>query len=293
MSDKRWTIGAILTWTKQYFEDKGVDNPRLDAEVLLSHILGKDRLYLYVNFDQPLQTEELAVYREAVKRRAMRTPVAYIVGRKEFMGLNFSVTPAVLIPRPDTEVLVETALNRLKEMEQPRILDLGTGSGAIVVSLLNRLASARGVAVDLSAEALAVAGHNAATLGVADRLVFHQGDLWAPVKGQAFDAIMSNPPYITTAELAGLAPEVRQEPGLALAGGADGLDFYRRIVAEGAHYLNPDGFIALEVGAGQAPAVGALAGEASGLKAVEVVRDYAGIERVVVLVRRVLCVPNI
>jgi release factor glutamine methyltransferase len=286
MTEKQWAIGTILTWTKQYFGDKGVDNPRLDAEVLLSHILGKDRLYLYVNFDQPLQPDELAAYREAVKKRAQRVPVAYITGTKEFMGLRFSVSPAVLIPRPDTEILVEAALTRLADAANPYILDIGTGSGAIIISLLHKLPSARGVAVEISAQALAVAAKNAAGLGVAERLALRQGDLFAGAAGEFFDAIVSNPPYIPDQEVAKLAPEVRCEPSSALAGGADGLDFYRRIVANAARFLKPGGFVALEVGAGQAAAVAALADQQSGLKPAAVVNDYSGIERVVVLERR-------
>ncbi len=282
---ERWTIGSILTWTKQYFEGKGVESSRLDAEVLLSHVLDKDRLYLYVNYDQPLQVGELAAFREAVKRRAMRFPVAYITGRKEFMGLGFVVSPAVLIPRPDTEILVETALTMLRDTAEPSILDLGTGSGAIIVSLLTRLTQARGVAVDVSPEALAVAAQNATALGVADRLTLRQGDLFAGLPG-TFAAIVSNPPYISADDMATLAPEVRCEPDLALAGGADGLDFYRRIVAGAAGFLHSDGFVALEVGAGQAPAVAALATAASGLEPTATVKDYAGIQRVVVLKRR-------
>ncbi len=286
MGEPKWTIGSILTWTKQYFADKGVASPRLDAEVLLSHILGKDRMYLYVNFDQPLEADELAAFREAVKQRAKRVPVAYITGRKEFFGLPFSVTPAVLIPRPDTEVLVEASLRRLQGREAPLILDVGTGSGAIVISLLRKLPAARAVAVDISPDALSVAAGNAASLGVADRLEFVRGDLLAPVAGQVFDAIVSNPPYIAAKELAGLAPELGFEPRTALAGGADGLDFYRRLAAGSAAHLRPEGFLAVEVGAGQAGAVAALATAATGLAAVETVKDYAGVERVIVMERR-------
>ena len=224
MSEK-WTIGTILTWTKQYFEGKGVPAARLDAEVLLSHILGKDRLYLYVNFDQPLQTKELAVFREAVKRRAGRIPVAYIIGSKEFMGLKFAVNSAVLIPRPDTEVLVEAAAAKLSADKNAAILDIGTGSGAIIISLLHRLKNSHGVAVDISAEALAVASGNAASLGVAERLELFRGDLFAPVTGRTFDAIVSNPPYIDSKDMDELAPEVRCEPRGALAGGATVLTF--------------------------------------------------------------------
>lgn len=286
MNGQQWTIGDILTWTKQYFGEKGVDNPRLDAEVLLSHILGQDRIYLYVNYQQPLEPAELAEFREAVKQRAKRVPVAYITGHKEFMGLDFAVNAAVLIPRPDTEILVETALARLRDKPSPLIADIGVGSGAIAVSLLAGLPAARAAGVDMSAQALAVARDNAARLGVADRLDLRQGDLFAPLAGQAFDAVVSNPPYIPEPELAALEPELGYEPRAALAGGRDGLDFYRRIIAVAAQYLKPDGFAALEVGAGQAGAVAGMAAPASGLRAAGCVRDYAGIERVVILERR-------
>jgi release factor glutamine methyltransferase len=180
---ERWTIGSILTWTKQYFADKGVASPRLDAEVLLSHVLGKDRMYLYVNFDQPLEAGELAAFREAVKQRARRVPVAYITGRREFFGLPFAVTPAVLIPRPDTEVLVEAALRRLQGRENPLVLDVGTGSGAIIVSLLYKLPTARGVTTDISAEALAVATGNAAALGSPTVWSCAAATLWSRRRG--------------------------------------------------------------------------------------------------------------
>ncbi len=280
-----WTIGSILKWTGQYFGDKGVESPRLDAEVLLSHILGKERIRLYVDFDQPLQPQELTAFRLAVKQRAARLPVAYITGRKEFMGLPFTVTPAVLIPRPDTEILVEAALERLKKVEQPKLLDIGTGSGAIIIALLSGLPAACGTAVDLSAEALAVAGINAAAHQVAERLRLCRGDLCQPVAGQRYDAILSNPPYIPDGDLDGLAPEVRQEPQLALAGGADGLDFYRRLIREAADYLKPDGFMALEVGAGQAAAVAELAAAQPLMHCSAVLKDYGGIDRVVILTR--------
>jgi len=286
MKEPKWTIGSILTWTKQYFADKGVASPRLDAEVLLSHILGRDRMYLYVNFDQPLEVGELAAFREAVKKRAQRVPVAYITGRKEFFGLTFAVSPAVLIPRPDTEVLVEAALRRLQGRDNLLLADVGTGSGAIIVSLLHKLPAARGVGTDISSDALAVAADNAARLGVADRAEFYRGDLFVPLTGRVFDAIVSNPPYIAAKDLAGLDPELGYEPRAALAGGADGLYFYRRLVSGAAAILKPDGFLAVEVGAGQAGPVAALAVPARGLTAAEGIKDYAGGERVVVLERR-------
>jgi release factor glutamine methyltransferase len=285
MANKKevWTIQTILNWTRQYFLDKGVENPRLDAEVLLSHILRKERLYLYVHFDQPLEEAELSAFRSAVKQRAARLPVAYIIGMKEFMGLDFEVTPAVLIPRPDTEILVETAVSRLMAVDNPCILDLGTGSGAICISMLANLPTARGITVDISTEVLTVAKGNAARHLVSERLTFCQGDLFVPVKGQVFAAIVSNPPYIPEADIAGLTPEVRQEPNIALVGGKDGLDFYRRILQEGRNYLAADGFIAMEVGIGQAQLVAKMAEETGLFKVSGIVKDYGGIERVVVL----------
>ena len=278
-----WTIGSLLQWTKQYFRDKGVENPRLDADVLLSSLLGKDRVYLYVHFDQPLDQTELAKFREMVRRRAAREPVAYIIGHREFMGLEFQVSPAVLIPRPDTEVLVEAAIERLADVRDGMVLDVGTGSGAILIGTLSRVAGCRGLGVDVSPAALAVARENAARLLASDRVDFVQSDLF-PAEPLLFDAILSNPPYVTAAEMTELAPEVRREPELALHGGADGLDFYRRLTAGGGRYLKPGGFMALEVGAGQAAAVAEL-GRAAGWRTEKIIPDYAGIERAVVLRR--------
>ena len=281
-----WRIDTILKWTRQYFGEKGVENPRLDAEVLLSHVLQKDRLYLYVHFDQPLEEGELTAFRAAVKKRATRLPVAYIIGSKEFMGLDFQVTSAVLIPRPDTEILVETALDLLATVDSPEILDLGTGSGAICISMLVNLPAAQGTTVDISPEALVVARSNAENHQVTERLTFCQGDLFGPVAGRKFHAILSNPPYIPEADIAQLTPEVQQEPNLALDGGKDGLNFYRRIIEEGRKYLATGGFIAMEVGIHQAQLVVAMAEKTEFFKVSAIVKDYGGIERVVVLTER-------
>ena len=279
-----WTIGSILKWTEQYFGTKGVESPRLDAEVLLSHILQKERIYLYVHFDEPLEAPELARFREMIKQRIQRIPVAYIIGYREFMGLRFAVSPAVLVPRPDTEILVEAVLERLKDKLDPAFADIGTGSGAIVLSLLKNLPQATAVTVDISPAALEVARENAAALEVADRVTFYQGDLYGPVADRTFTAIVSNPPYIPDADIAGLEPEVRDfEPQSALAGGADGLDFYRRLVADGAGLLEIGGFIAFEVGIHQAAAVAALAENRPEFGKTEIIKDYAGIDRVVIL----------
>lgn len=279
-----WTIGSILKWTEQYFGSKGVESPRLDAEVLLSHVLKKQRIYLYVHFDEPLEAPELAAYREMIKKRVLRQPVAYIIGAREFMGLSFRVSPDVLVPRPDTEILVQAVIERLRDWPAPVAADIGTGSGAIGLSLLHFLPKLTAAAVDISPAALAVAQENARQLGVADRVEFFAGDLLQPLAGRSFDALLSNPPYIPEADIRTLEPEVRQyEPMCALAGGVDGLDFYRRLVREGAAMLNPGGFMAFEVGIHQAQAVAAMAEDMPALGRTEILKDLAGIDRVVLI----------
>lgn len=286
MNDKIWPIGRILKWTEQYFKDKGIESPRLDAEVLLAHVLEKQRIYLYVHFDEPLQPGELAAYREMIKKRVMRVPVAQILGEKEFMGLTFKVTADTLVPRPDTEILVQAAVDRLRAMagEEPlRFADIGTGSGAICLSVLHYLAGTVADTVDISPAARAVAEENAASLGLADRVTFHTGDLLQPLSGISFVAILSNPPYIPEADIAKLAPEVRlKEPHTALSGGQDGLDFYRRLAEEAPAMLVPGGFTAFEVGIHQAGVVADLLKANPLIDRTEILPDYAGIDRVVV-----------
>ncbi len=292
MNDRIWTIGRILKWTEGYFAEKGLESPRLDAEVLLSHVLKKQRIYLYVHFDEPLQPEELAAYREMVKKRVMHVPVAYILGEREFMGLTFKVTPDTLIPRPDTEILVQAAIDRLKAMPASddtalHIADIGTGTGAICLSVLHYLPQVTAETVDISPAARAVAEENAEQLGLADRITFHMGDLLAPLAGRTFAAILSNPPYIPEADIGTLAPEVRtKEPHTALSGGADGLDFYRRLAAEAPQMLAPNSFLAFEVGIHQAQDVAALAKANPLIGRTEILPDYAGIDRVVVAWRK-------
>ena len=287
-----WTIGRILKWTEQYFGQKGIESPRLDAEVLLSHVLGKQRIYLYVHFDEPLLAEELALYRAMIRQRVEHMPVAYILGEKEFMGLTFKVTPDTLVPRPDTEILVQAAVDELKAQtegnEEPaRLVDIGTGSGAVCLSVLSLLDGVTADTVDISPAARAVAEENAAALGLEARVRFHTGDLLAPVAGQQFTAILSNPPYIPVADIAELAPEVRcKEPMTALAGGADGLDFYRRLCMEAPAMLTENGFMAFEVGIHQAEAVAALAEDNPLIGRTEIRKDYAGIDRVVLAWRK-------
>ncbi|MCI7540735.1 MAG: peptide chain release factor N(5)-glutamine methyltransferase [Veillonellaceae bacterium] len=286
-----WTIGRILKWTENFFKEKGIESPRLDAEVLLGHVLEKERIYLYVHFDEPLQPQELADYREAIKQRIRRVPVAYIIGQREFMGLTFHVTEDTLVPRPDTEILVQAAIERLKKMDGKRFADIGTGTGAICLSVLHYLPQATADTVDISEAARKVAEENAEALDVKGRVTFYTGDLLAPLASQdgaasgeaPYDAILSNPPYIPDADIEGLAPEVRcKEPRTALSGGADGLDFYRRLVADSPALLKDDGFLAVEVGIHQAQAVAKMAAQSGSFVRTEIIKDYGGIERVVV-----------
>ena len=283
MAREVWTIGRLLQWTEQFFSEKGIESPRLDAEVLLAHLLSRERIHLYVHFDEPLEAAELSEFRELVKQRARRVPVAYLTGRREFMGLSFHVGSGVLIPRPDTEILVQTAIEELRTAPgATKFADLGTGSGAIALSVLHYVPDASSDATDISAEALAIAEKNAADLGLSERINLHEGDLLKPLAGQKYHAILSNPPYIPDADIPGLQPEVREhEPRIALAGGADGLDFYRRIAAGAKDFLLEGGFLAVEIGIHQADEVRRIV-EENGLARAEIRRDLAGIDRVVI-----------
>ena len=375
-----WTVNKILQWTQQYFSGKGLENPRLDAEVLLCDVLGCRRIDLFMRLQQELLPEELKQYREYVLRRAAWEPLAYIIGRKAFLQWEFKVTPAVLIPRPETELLVEklvqcctgksltqlekemfwrkkaeeakvaaekakaVSAEKLREETDPEtaavwqqevadreavavqaaeragipwetdsdsnaegqdlagpegksegrpvtektglsILDIGTGSGAILLSLLRLLPDSRGLAVDVSPEALAVAKENATLLGVGDRTWFLQSDFWSRVPAKAqFDIVVSNPPYIPAQVIGTLARDVQKEPRLALDGGDDGLDAYRKITEGMARHVKPDGLAAFEAGIGQGEAVAALCRE-QGFTVTAVVNDYAGIDRMVFAAR--------
>ena len=288
MTDAVWTIQRLLAWTTDFFRERGIESPRLDAEVLLSALLGRDRMYLYVHFDEPLEPEELARFRGYVKERAAHVPLAYVLGRREFMGLDFRVTRDTLIPRPDTEILVQCAVDFLcARMEAGAtactIADIGTGTGAIALSTLHYTEGTRADAVDISPAAAAVARENAEILGLAERVDIHVGDLLAPLAGRRYDMILSNPPYIPTADIAGLMPEVRSyEPHLALDGGTDGLNIYRRLMAEAPMMLKDGGAVAVEVGIDEAAAVAALAMAHPRIVRTEILKDLAGIERVVV-----------
>jgi release factor glutamine methyltransferase len=272
-----WNVLKVLNWTKGYLAEKGVENARLEAEWLLAAATGLDRVGLYVNFEKPLSEAELAACRALVARRAKREPLQYILGSQEFCGLDFAVTPAVLIPRHDTEVLVAEAVSRAGTARS--VLDIGVGSGCIAAALARQLPAARVWGVERSAAALALAQENAARLGV--EVTLFEGSLFEPFPGERFDLIVSNPPYIPSADLDDLQPEVRDfEPRAALDGGPDGLAFYRQIVPQSTDYLAPGGWLMVEVGIGQAEAVTAMFAGA-GFGEIFTARDPSLIDRVV------------
>ncbi len=280
--DDIWTIRRLLTWTTDYFRKHGIEEPRLDAEILLGHVLGKSRIYLYTEWKQILDRAELAAYKVLIQKRVAGFCAAVLVGKREFMGIPLVVNEHVLVPRPDTEAWVETVIENYRNLPDISLLDLGTGSGAIAISFLSFCKEARGVAVDISEEALAVARENGKAAGVDKRIEWRCGDFWDAVGAEeTFDVILSNPPYIPSADIDGLAPEVRHEPRIALDGGADGLDFYRRLAKDATAHLKDGGQIFVEVGAGQAADVAALFAENPLLAGIHTLSDYGGIERAV------------
>jgi release factor glutamine methyltransferase len=273
-----WTPLKLLQWTQGYFVRKGVDAPRLTAELLLAHALGCDRVRLYLDFDKPLGEVELGAFRDMVRRRVDGEPTAYLIGRKEFYGRPFRVDARVLVPRPETELAVEAALAALRA--GGRALDLCTGSGALAVTLSLERPDAEVVATDLSADALEVARENATRLGAPVR--FLEGDLYDPLPPDArFDVIVSNPPYVPRGELDTLPREVRREPRVALDGGEDGLSLLRRIVAGAPARLLPDGTLILEMHETHREILPRLCLDA-GFSSAEARADLAGLPRQVI-----------
>lgn len=345
--EEAWTIGRVLRWTQQRFTARGIPSPRLDAELLLAHTLEKPRVALYTHFDQVLDKDTLGRFRELIKRRMAGSPVAYLTGEKEFFGLPLRVTEAVLIPRPDTEILVEQALEllpkkrgaeaapanedapapiaqaergveltvdydepadepvvepveeaettdetaTLKKPAEPAapaapepiiatVAEVGVGSGAVSLAIAHRRRDVKVIAIDASPAALEVARKNAERLNLS--VEFHHGDLLSPLPASGrLELIVANLPYIPTAEIAGLSPEVRSEPYQALDGGPDGLDIIRRLVKQAGAYLAPGGSILLEVGDGQAPAVEDLL-RAARFTDVRSAQDLSQVARVVI-----------
>lgn len=278
-----WTVRRISAWMQADFERRDIESARLDADLLVAHALGVKRIALYMDPERPLVEAELATIRALVERRRAREPIAYILGEREFYGRTFRVTPDVLIPRPDTETLVEAALAFLgTDAPEGPVLDLCTGSGAIAVTLAAQCSTRAVVASDLSAAALRIAGENAQRHAVAERILLREGDLFAAVEsGERFACITANPPYIGQHELATLQADVRDfEPRLALDAGLDAVSFYRRIADAAPGFLEHGGALFVEVGFDQAAQVAAIFAE-RGLAQVRTFRDITGIERVV------------
>lgn len=251
-----WTTLSVLDWTTQRFTEAGIAGARLEAQLLLARVLACSRMQLYTGFDKPLGETELAAYRGLIKRRLGGEPVAYLLNEQELWGLPFYVDESVLVPRPDTETVIEVAVKlRGDKAAACRVLDLCTGSGAIAIALAKELPAATILATDISPQACAIARKNAERNQVADRVEVREGDLFAPVAGDTFDLIVANPPYIATAVIDTLAAEVRHEPRLALDGGADGLVFYDRICGAALAQLAPGGTLIVEHGFDQAAAV--------------------------------------
>ncbi|MCK4783566.1 MAG: peptide chain release factor N(5)-glutamine methyltransferase [Desulfobacteraceae bacterium] len=289
MRHKSWIIKDLLKVTADYLKEKEIDSPRLTAEILLSHQLNTDRVNLYLNFDQPLTEKEISGYRSLIKRRLRHEPIQYITGSQEFWSLDFMVDPQVIIPRPESELLVEQAINRVganfaPQNQSPKILDLGTGSGALAISVAKEVPQARFWATDLSAAALSLARSNAEKHGVSERIQFMRGDLWDPIINLdiTFDIIISNPPYITSEEYNDLAPEVRDyEPRLALDGHEGGMYFIEKIIRGGLDYLSPGGWLIMEMSPDQTEKALLLIEQINGYGEKTRIKDYSHTYRVI------------
>lgn len=286
------TIAEAINRAAQKLSGCGITNARLDAEVLLSHILERDRAWLITHNNDGLDNERYKLFEDAIDRRSRREPLQYIIGRQEFWGLEFTVTHDVLIPRPETELLIETAINILRDAnKQAMIVDLCTGSGCVAVSLAKELANARIFAVDKSSQALAVARENAQRHGVSDRIRFLEGDLYAPleeldIRGLV-DVITANPPYIRSGDLPMLQPEVRDyEPELALIAGTEGTEVQQKIIESATDLLEKHGTLIMEMGMGQAEILKRMIDEVGTYDKPEILKDLAGIDRVLVVKKK-------
>ena len=284
---EQWTVGRLLEWTTDFLKKSGAESPRLDAEVLLASARGCERIALYMAFTEEVSEEVRAKFRGLVKQRASGVPVAYLVGQREFYSLPLKVTPAVLIPRPETEFLVIAALDEIKSRypsgTSPQIVDVGTGSGAVALAIAKHAPHAKVTAIDISPEALAVAKENAESLGLAGQIRFVQGDLLASIPAKPELAIVvSNPPYIGEGEMAGLASQVKdQEPRLALVGGPQGNEIIARLIPQAAERLIPGGLLAMEFSPIIADSVVALLQNDGRFEQIQVTKDLAGLARIV------------
>jgi release factor glutamine methyltransferase len=291
-SEQLWNIIRLLTWTTSYFKSHHIDSPRADAEILLAHTLNCRRIDLYLRYDQPLSQDELAIYKALIKRRLGREPVAYIVGQKAFWSFDLTVSPQVLIPRPETECLVELALAQLPEGAAPaplRVLELGTGTGAIILSLAHERPGHQFIATDVSTHALQIARGNAARYELANKVDFICSDWFGAIKHDqpVIDLIVSNPPYIPTEEIPKLQPEISlHEPPLALDGGRDGLGILKRILQEASCYLRSGGMLFIEIGSNQRKALEGCLEDMTSYACFQFYKDHSDQDRILKAIRK-------
>lgn len=273
------TLAEILREAGDRLEESGVADARREAASLLEFALSRNKTFLYAHPEYELSTAEESRYRTYFERRAAREPFQYIVGRQEFYGLEFEVTPEVLIPRPETEMLVGRAIDALSGMDSPRFCEVGVGSGCIAVSILFHVPKANATGLDISAGALQIAGRNAENHGVADRMELRQSDVFSALRGQKFDLVVSNPPYVRAADVVGLQPEVRDfEPHAALTDGSDGVSIIRQIIEGAPEFLKPGGGLFIEIGFDQGYEVGKML-RSNVWEYAEIVPDFQGIPR--------------
>lgn len=282
MADQPWTVSRLLDWTGKYLADKGSESPRLDTEVLLANAMKCKRIELYTRHDEEVSDDIRQRFKGLIRDRVEGCPVAYLVGKKEFYSLELEVNRSVLIPRPDTETVVEESLRLMKEVAGPAVLDVGTGSGAIAIAVAKYAKAAKVTAIDVSGAALEVATRNAAKHGVAERVRFLQGDLFAPLaEGEKFDFVLSNPPYIPHDDIVKLPAGVRDfEPHQALDGGKTGLEVLGRLVEEAPAWLKPGGYLVVEIGSPQEAPARQLIESRGGFELGKTVYDSAGHPRV-------------
>jgi len=301
MVKESWTIKKAIDWTFQYFKRRKIENPRLNAELLISYVLGKTHLKLYLERECLLSPSELSLFKKLVIERSRHIPLAYLTEEHDFMGLKFKVTPDVYIPRPETEILVEESLKAIRRMIFPArsekmlddfiIIDLGAGCGNIAIKLAEELEKSKIYAVDISSKALKVAQGNAKFYNLDKKISFLLGNLFLPLTHLNLEGkvnlIISNPPYVSSKEMDNLSPEVKREPKVALEGGWDGLSVHRRIICQSARFLRKAGFLALEIGYKQAERVRELILAQRELCTPQVILDYEGIERVILTRKRI------
>ena len=277
------TVLEAINLSADYLEKKDIESPRINAEHLLAHTLKCKRLDLYLTFDRPLKEEEITQYRELIRRRSKYEPLQYILGNVEFYGMEFKVSPGVLIPRPETEILVELILSGIDKQSNIKILDIGTGSGIIAISLAKHLPGAKVTAIDISNEALQVAKINSELNNTQDNVVFRQLDILSenPFTGDRFDLVVSNPPYVSLNEFSGLRPELNvYEPRISLTDENDGLEFYRVISKISGEILNSHGQIYFELGLGQSEQVKDIM-QINAFSGIKITKDYSNIDRVI------------